>query len=278
MLLSLPLVLMAAVGIKDGGKYRIVCQKYATGCLVLGDRHNKAPLLFYDTEGAEVPTDAWWVVSKRGGGYTFRNAATGEFMVYKEGKVKNEAGLYTAKGIQLSDAAKDDFAVWMIEPNDKGFATIENAGQTGQFFNLRTDGSFLLGTYVSAGSENGCFQLFDEKGAPAITAGGEEEVRPTDGLWAFADSLRVGGKDLPYDAYNREFFSRSPTRCAKADDWQRWLKRNGQEMLRGSRCASADRSLATMGASASRILTAKCQPRLMFSEMARRSWPRRRST
>lgn len=206
LLLSLPLVLMAAVGIKDGGKYRIVCQKYATGCLVLGERHNKAPLLFYDTEGAEVPTDAWWVVSKRGSGYTFRNAATGEFMVYKEGKVKNEAGLYTAKGIQLSDAAKDDFAVWMIEPNDKGFATIENAGQTGQFFNLRMDGSFLLGTYVSAGSENGCFQLFDEKGAPAITAGGEEEVRPTDGLWAFADSLRVGGKDLPYDAYNREFF------------------------------------------------------------------------
>lgn len=206
LLLSLPLVLMAAVGIKDGGKYRIVCQKYATGCLVLGERHDKAPLLFYDTEGAEVPTDAWWVVSKRGGGYTFRNAATGEFMVYKEGKVKNEAGLYTAKGIQLSDAAKDDFAVWMIEPNDKGFATIENAGQTGQFFNLRTDGSFLLGTYVSAGSENGCFQLFDEKGAPAITAGGEEEVRPTDGLWAFVDSLRVGGKDLPYDAYNREFF------------------------------------------------------------------------
>ena len=206
LLLSLPLVLMAAVGIKDGGKYRIVCQKYATGCLVLGERHDKAPLLFYDTEGAEVPTDAWWVVSKRGGGYTFKNAATGEFMVYKEGKVKNEAGLYTAKGIQLSDAAKDDFAVWMIEPNDKGFATIENAGQTGQFFNLRMDGSFLLGTYVSAGSENGCFQLFDEKGAPAITAGGEEEVRPTDGLWAFADSLRVGGKDLPYDAYNREFF------------------------------------------------------------------------
>ena len=206
LLLSLPLVLMAAVGIKDGGKYRIVCQKYATGCLVLGERHDKAPLLFYDTEGAEVPTDAWWVVSKRGGGYTFRNAATGEFMVYKEGKVKNEAGLYTAKGIQLSNAAKDDFAVWMIEPNDKGFATIENAGQTGQFFNLRTDGSFLLGTYGSAGSENGCFQLFDEKGAPAITAGGEEEVRPTDGLWAFADSLRVGGKDLPYDAYNREFF------------------------------------------------------------------------
>ena len=64
MLLSLPLVLMAAVGIKDGGKYRIVCQKYATGCLVLGERHDKAPLLFYDTEGAEVPTDAW-----------FRNAA-----------------------------------------------------------------------------------------------------------------------------------------------------------------------------------------------------------
>ena len=206
LLLWLPHVLLAAVGIKDGGKYRIVCQKYPTGFLVLGEQHNKAPLLFYDTGKTEVSADAWWVVSKRGGGYTFRNAATGEFMVYKDGKIKNEAGLYTAKGIQLSEAAKDDFAVWMIESNDEGFATIENAGQASQFFNLRTDGSFLLGTYGSAGSENGFFQLYDEKGAPAITAGGEEEVRPTDGLWAFADSLRVGGKDLPYDAYNKEFF------------------------------------------------------------------------
>lgn len=205
LLLSLPLVLMAAVGIKDGGKYRIVCQKYATGCLVLGERHDKAPLLFYDTEGAEVPTGLVGGFETRRRIYV-QKCGHGRVMVYKEGKVKNEAGLYTAKGIQLSDAAKDDFAVWMIEPNDKGFATIENAGQTGQFFNLRTDGSFLLGTYVSAGSENGCFQLFDEKGAPAITAGDEEEVRPTDGLWAFADSLRVGGKDLPYDAYNRGFF------------------------------------------------------------------------
>ena len=65
MLLSLPLVLMAAVGIKDGGKYRIVCQKYATGCLVLGERHDKAPLLFYDTEGAEVPTDACGFETRR---------------------------------------------------------------------------------------------------------------------------------------------------------------------------------------------------------------------
>lgn len=236
LLLSLPLVLMAAVGIKDGGKYRIVCQKYATGCLVLGERHDKAPLLFYDMEGAEVPTDAWWVVSKRGGGYTFRNAATGEFMVYKEGKVKNEAGLYTAKGIQLSDAAKDDFAVWMIEPNDEGFATIENAGQTGQFFNLRMDGSFLLGTYGSAGSENGCFQLFDEKGAPAITAGGEEEVRPTDGLWAFADSLRVGGKDLTYDSTAKQYYlslsqqtRETGTLTAKVE--VKWAKNDGKYEL-----------------------------------------------
>ena len=81
LLLSLPLVLMAAVSIKDGGKYRIVCQKYATGCLVLGERHDKAPLLFYDTEGAEVPTDAWWVVSKRGGGYTRADALLFSFII-----------------------------------------------------------------------------------------------------------------------------------------------------------------------------------------------------
>ena len=218
LLLSLPLVLMAAVGIKDGGKYRIVCQKYATGCLVLGERHDKAPLLFYDTEGAEVPTDAWWVVSKRGGGYTFRNAATGEFMVYKEGKVKNEAGLYTAKGIQLSDAAKDDFAVWMIEPNDKGFATIENAGQTDQFFNLRTDGSFLLGRMVRLAPKMGAFNCLTRRGGrPSRLAARRRCGRrtdfgpsPTRCAWAARTSLTM--------LTTGRFFSRSPTQCAKADD------------------------------------------------------------
>lgn len=168
----------------------------------------------YDTEGTEVPTDAWWVVSKRGGGYTFRNAATGEFMVYKEGKVKNELDCTRPRAYRLSDAAKGRFAVWMIEPNDKGFATIENAGQTGQFFNLRTDGSFLLGTYVSAGSENGCFQLFDEKGRrPSRLAARRRCGRRT--AWAFADSLRVGGKDLPLRCPQQGVFSPAPRHGAR---------------------------------------------------------------
>lgn len=218
LLLSLPLVLMAAVGIKDGGKYRIVCQKYATGCLVLGERHDKAPLLFYDTEGAEVPTDAWWVVSKRGGGYTFRNAATGEFMVYKEGKVKNEAGLYTAKGIQLSNAAKDDFAVWMIEPNDEGFATIENAGQTGQFSICAWMVLSCWERMVRRAPKMGVFNCLTRRGRRPSRLAARRCGRRTDFgpsstrcAWAARTSLTM--------LTTGSFFSRSPTRCAKADDW-----------------------------------------------------------
>ena len=166
------MVSQAVTTIKDGAKYRITCQRYDNGCVVLGEKHDAAAFLYYATNLETVPEDAWWVLSVKGAGFTMKNAATGQYMVYKSGKLTNDAGQYTAKGIQLSNTADDNYAVWTLTETTTGMLIIENAGAPGQYFNLRTDGSYLLGTYSSASTDNGFFQLYDEQGNQVVNTGG----------------------------------------------------------------------------------------------------------
>lgn len=166
------MVSQAVTTIKDGAKYRITCQRYDNGCVVLGEKHDAAAFLYYATNLEAVPEDAWWVLSVKGAGFTMKNAATGQYMVYKSGKLTNDTGQYTAKGIQLSNTADDNYAVWTLTETTTGMLIIENAGAPGQYFNLRTDGSYLLGTYSSASTDNGFFQLYDEQGNQVVNTGG----------------------------------------------------------------------------------------------------------
>lgn len=166
------MVSQAVTTIKDGAKYRITCQRYDNGCVVLGEKHNAAAFLYYATNLEAVPEDAWWVLSVKGAGFTMKNAATGQYMVYKSGKLTNDTGQYTTKGIQLSNTADDNYAVWTLTETTTGMLIIENAGAPGQYFNLRTDGSYLLGTYSSASTDNGFFQLYDEQGNQVVNTGG----------------------------------------------------------------------------------------------------------
>ena len=171
-LFCLATISQAVITIKDGGKYRITCQYYGNGNVVLGEKHDAAPFLYYATDLTSTPSDAWWIVSVKGSGFTLKNAVTNQYMVYKEGRLTNASGAYTAKGIQLSSTANDNNAVWTFTETTAGQIIIENAGTPGQFFNLRTDGSLLLGTYSSASTENGFFQLYDEKGNAVVNTGG----------------------------------------------------------------------------------------------------------
>lgn len=170
-LFCLASVSQAVISIKNGGKYRIACQKYGTGCVVLGEKHNAAPFLYYAVGLTSVPDDAWWIVSMKGSGFTLKNSVTNQYMIYKEGRTTNASGQYTAKGIQLSSSADDDNAVWSFTETTDGQIIIENVGEPGQYFNLRTDGTYLLGTYSSASTENGFFQLYDESGKEVVNAG-----------------------------------------------------------------------------------------------------------
>lgn len=56
------MVSQAVTTIKDGAKYRITCQRYDNGCVVLGEKHDAAAFLYYATNLEAVPEDAWWVL------------------------------------------------------------------------------------------------------------------------------------------------------------------------------------------------------------------------
>ena len=53
------MVSQAVTTIKDGAKYRITCQRYDNGCVVLGEKHDAAAFLYYATNLETVPEDAW---------------------------------------------------------------------------------------------------------------------------------------------------------------------------------------------------------------------------
>lgn len=167
------LTAFATVNIKDGGKYRFVCGQYqgATGYLVLGSYHGATPYVYYLNSATEVPADAWWTVKADGYGYTIQNAASGDYLVYAEGRPTNAAGEYLAKGIQLASAVSDDNARWTFTESASGWLVIENVGVPGQYFNLRKDGTYLVGTYEDATTSNSWFQLYDESGESVVSSG-----------------------------------------------------------------------------------------------------------
>ena len=167
------LTAFAAVNIKDGGKYRFVCGQYQgqTGYLVLGSYHEAVPYVYYLTSATEVPADAWWTVKADGAGYTIQNAASGDYRVYAEGRPTNATGEYLAKGLQLASSVTDDNARWTFTENTSGWLVIENVGVPGQYFNLRKDGTYLVGTYEDATTSNSWFQLYDESGESVVGSG-----------------------------------------------------------------------------------------------------------
>ena len=171
--LLLSIAAHAALSIESGKKYRIVCVNNPTGCVTLGAQHDAAPMVYYLNNATETPDDAWWTVTRDDQGYTFSNVVTGQYLVYVEGRLTNEAGEYTAKGLQLTDDASQAEAHWTIVENTMGSVIIVNVGNSEQYFNLRTDGTFLMGTYGSANTANGYFLLYDEEGKSIIMVSSE---------------------------------------------------------------------------------------------------------
>lgn len=51
------MVSQAVTTIKDGAKYRITCQRYDNGCVVLGEKHDAAAFLYYATNLEAVPEE-----------------------------------------------------------------------------------------------------------------------------------------------------------------------------------------------------------------------------
>ena len=213
----------AFIKIESGKNYRLVCMHQPGGCVVTGAAHGAVPYVYYLTSYTSVPDDGWWTVTKSGSGYTLRNAATGQYLIYKNERLQNAQGQYLAKGLQLADEATGNNALWTFSETAERQVIIQSVGTPGQYFNLRTDGSYLVGTYTSAGtSANGRYMLYNEKGESVITDEEIVEPDPDAPLYTWhrhVTDVRLGGKSVVADEDEGVFYAQVPTALRHGADW-----------------------------------------------------------
>lgn len=176
----------AEIKITSGGKYYFVCDLWESGNMVTGSRHGVAPFIYYDSDATSLSEDSYWILRKSGNFYTIQNAVTKEYIVYKDERLTNDKGEFTAKGLQLAASVTDDSGKWTFNENENGSVYITCAAASGVGFNVRTDGSGLVGTYPVSGSANEYFHVYDEKGncisSKGTSTGGGDDGKQDHGV------------------------------------------------------------------------------------------------
>lgn len=173
-LLSLFALLLTAVSawadvtFDENTKYRFESKYYGTGSVILGTQHSYSPYFYY-LSGTSYVDDSWWYIRKGShGGYTISNASTGQYMTYTNSRVDG-----TCKGMTQSAASQGDESEWTFT-QEGNYVGVVNVAETLMWWNLRVDGTYLLGTYEGSGTDNELFAIYDEQGN-CITKGGESE-------------------------------------------------------------------------------------------------------
>ena len=149
-LMSMLLVCMqAAVMSLSAERVWISCNSYE-GFVGLGAYHQATAQIFYVTDLSEPTDDGLWDMEQAAeGGYTFRNVATGQYLTFT-----TERNGYVYKYMTLSETATTDNERWTLENQDDGTVAIRSVGNTAYCWNLRLDGTYLLGAYASNGHSN----------------------------------------------------------------------------------------------------------------------------
>ena len=149
----------ADVAIEDG-VYSISCQR-GEGYVALGAYHDMSPYICYVTDGSALTEDAYWVVTNTKSGVTFRNEASGQYIIFTTGRVD---AYY--KGMTIADAAPEDQShLWSVRKNDDGSVSINSNNSPNHYWNLRL-GEGLVGTYSgSNGGADNEHYFFTKKGA-----------------------------------------------------------------------------------------------------------------
>ena len=142
-----------------GKKYAIQCDYYQSGSVSLGAYHDVQPFVYYMSE-EDIPDDGYWYIDKdEEGYYTFKNAVSMQYLVYDSQRVELQK-----KGLNLASSASSHSAKWNIQPLDAGGFFIQSVENPSQYFNLRVDGTNLVGTYAGYNSSNGVFTFVDADG------------------------------------------------------------------------------------------------------------------
>ena len=177
--------LSATIKITSGKAYYFVCDLWESGTMVLGSQHGVAPFIYYDLQSDAQSPDSYWVIQESVQGYTIQNSVTKEYIVYREGRLTNENGEFTAKGLQLDKSVSDDSGRWFFNENANGSVYITCVADQSLCFNVRTDGTGLVGTYnCEPGAANESFHIYDEKGVNISDIGGGNTEEPiVEGNW-----------------------------------------------------------------------------------------------
>lgn len=142
----LPTAALADAPIADG-VYHIL-NATTDGYLGLGDFHNVDPYIYYVTDGEEITEDGCWIVTNTRSGYTFRNQASGDWLVFTYDRVDQFYKYMTI----TSEAPDDHSQFWnIIEAN--GTFCIQSVVDTDYYWNLRS-GTNMLGTYRGSQGTN----------------------------------------------------------------------------------------------------------------------------
>lgn len=159
----------AAPEFKDNVKYRFSCKKYnaydGCGSVTLGANHGSTAELYYLTTST-YSADSWWYIRKQGNGYVIVNAKSGQYMTFTNNRVTGKT-----KGITLTSSGSTSASEWTFRTESyyDGYCMVLNVQNPDQCFNLRMDGTYLLGSYGGSGGQNELFKIYDEQGNDVLS-------------------------------------------------------------------------------------------------------------
>ena len=187
----------------EDGVYSISCEQGdRDGFVGLGAYHDIDPFICYIKDNQELTEDAYWVVTNTRSGYTFRNEASGQYLIYTTGRVD---AYY--KGMTLADEAPEDKShFWDIIDAGNGYVYVQSTISPSYYWNLRYSQG-LLGTYAGSSRSNNERFYFTKKADPGPGPGpgpGPEEPEVAN---AFPKALHVYLKDGRVEAYPLKYIT-----------------------------------------------------------------------
>ena len=185
--------------IVKGKPYYITCN-YATGWLGLGAYQGSGYPLLYQTSGAAMTDDAWWLITPDGEGYTMQNSLTNEYLSWSDD--------YSIRNLDLTTQVTDDRQRWTLEEGGDGIV-IRSLYNSTYYLNTRTSSTHFVALYgQGTPGSNSFFHFFDKNGNEVTSDGGSGAI--------YVESITLSGKNTmivgevqqitstvaPDDAYN----------------------------------------------------------------------------
>ena len=184
----------------EDGVYSISCQQ-VNGFVALGAYQNMDAYICYVTGSQDLTDDAYWIITNTDQGYTFKNQASGQYLIYTDDR---DDRYY--KWMTLSDDEPwDGSQYWNIfEYTDDGGVCIQSMLKPNYYWNLRASAG-LLGTYAgSTRSANEIYYLTKKSDTPGPGPGPEPEPGT---MTQFPSALHVWLKDGRLEAYPLKYIT-----------------------------------------------------------------------